>query len=1524
MPTTSSRLSLRSRFLACAAIVGLVAIGAVVWSLRSRQSDELVEAEDQSLSNQTVVVEKDKEKAAIADSASGQNERVSDSGDKPTSTKDPTPEAEPKPDADSTQPKEGGDSPEPEKKKEDEPPDPRPKPKAPNETAPAIKLRWHDILESKADPPPFEETCFESFDLTKALPDKDEIQKWFEPVKGQKSRFFEEKTRVTVHDKLLEVLCAQVDGLVRFKAPFRDDTAIRMSMVKYKGLRIHFFSGDEGVSLIYYEPDVYRWGGYATTRKPGQPKPDTFALTATDENRNARTEIRYGGSYELRHQKGEVILSRGDVVLVRLPLAEKPDEVFFEGRAGFYGLTMIRSGEIPEPTPAFPIRSDINRPSDLEWHEQLAEGATLERLEDGSLLLSRKDSKGASSITTSLPKRGLSEVILELDEVQPGTGIIFRQSDGAATTSIGFAKNNRSGNTCLSINNMNQAGFGDVGERLVPCCRSKIWVKLLSGQSMLRSWISADGEHWAEAIAPLSLGPGGCNLIGLQVDDKHADAKIKLNRITLRKLPKLSSLVDEKALARALPFLESPTFESWKVAVIQSRPLDITLNDWTLACAVKALGVGTGPQIGSGLIDLFLDNVTSIQAPAEKQIALLSEAALLLDARNNNTLIAFIQRFHRLGMDLFRDSNNRPFSFVRPALMNASFSSRGQPRLADEAILRVELLQLLYAQQWSELLDFCRLLRFYHLHKPLPLVPWAEYVARGQTPGEVQDSVSLARRNRWQHPFDAELSKDVYNIVAELRALLESDAPDEVARTLVALDSTGFHGVAPYGNDSDLYVSLTAAVRLAMRESPELRKTIQDEYLDLAQLRIREALARGDADAVKLAAALFEATPAAAEAHQWLGDRALSSGWFGNALAEYQRAQKTARASQKSELASRVRLAGAMSGQEIGEPVTRAVQLGDTRFEPEQFESLINDMLSRPASTLTGSGVSNDSMAVPPPSGFEIHKRSRLDGRVGNKPEDELIRHAKRYSVDWANQQIAVVTSDDTVFVNNRFQVAAYDATSGERKWQSQQPPGDMLRSQDWGLTKMHPLVHGDFIYARQLFGPVPLLVCLERETGKIVWTNEQYQNEMIVSDPMLLRDRLVVLTLLQSHARQLVLRLATIAPESGKVLQQQEIIRLRESWRIRKFCAAIALDDGFISSLGGIVICCDVNGDVRWIRRQTILPIDEEHTSAKQHFQTPRLFDGKLYVTQPGIRMLQCIDPDTGRVDWSSFEPNLQRLVGVTNDRVVLQTDEGFVGLDRAAGEVVWRYNVGQLLDAQICDENHSLVFSKRIPLPSDPARFLPQLVWLDSQTGIPQATTDLSGLDDPDPLLGAMVATKEKLFAFFGRGYTDPNRDLVELLASGTATRSASYVPVANLWNRKIDPVLRNNAIATLSDWTLLSGSAPSAADQDHKLAIEATAGSSVIFAREVVVPDTDQPRLRISVGFSTPAKNRIAVFVDGKSLWDDTVTAKFPEQPGRNLDVDLSSLSGKNVWITVRAQCANPGEPLTTFWEHLSIVP
>ena len=188
--------------------------------------------------------------------------------------------------------------------------------KPPVPAAPATP--WSEVL-AREDLPTFSDEAFTEFATGKSLPRRVDLIGWFEPVPGQNYRITEVDTQ--------RGRCGALEGSARMKAPWQADSALKFALENYNRLTIHLYHGQQGVTLVYYQEVGDRWAAYSTTRKAGGLRPETVAITSTDDDRAKRSELRFGGPLELRWHAGQVILSRGDIPLVSAPLAGLPDAV---------------------------------------------------------------------------------------------------------------------------------------------------------------------------------------------------------------------------------------------------------------------------------------------------------------------------------------------------------------------------------------------------------------------------------------------------------------------------------------------------------------------------------------------------------------------------------------------------------------------------------------------------------------------------------------------------------------------------------------------------------------------------------------------------------------------------------------------------------------------------------------------------------------------------------------------------------------------------------------------------------------------------------------------------------------------------------------------------------------------------------------------------------------------------------------------------------------------------------------------
>ncbi|HTN76815.1 MAG TPA: PQQ-binding-like beta-propeller repeat protein, partial [Pirellulaceae bacterium] len=1385
-------------------------------------------------------------------------------------------------------------------------------------------------------PPSLADVYFDDFAIEKSLPQVPDLLRWFETVPNQQRRIGETYTK--------RGKCGELDGVFRLRAPWRENVSLRLALENYNRLRMHFYNGTSGTTLVYYQDEGFTWCAYRTTRKDDQtPLPETLAITATDHGRAQRSELRFGGPFDIRWQAGELLLSRGDVVLLRAPLKDPPQSVYFDGRVAFHGIALVPTKDALPQEVARPIAAEIDRPADLNWHHKLAGGAQVMKHADGSIELVADNAKEAGFISAPLGQIGLGEVIVELEGIAPGAGVFLSADKTRNLATVRFAKNNRANPPALAAqlrrDEYREGDLSDYRERpSMHISKHKQYVRLIGGAGTLRYALSSDGLHWAEWEEIETGQPAGATSLVLDYVPHTPGCRIKLNKITIRKLPTLMAQASATLLPDApiLTNLTTPSIGQWLTEVSAQQPGNVNASEWRRTCAIRALAAGCDAELGQRLVRMLLDDAEARRLPPQELLALYNEAFLLLDTRNNGALAQECwKRYFDLAQRAFRELGARPYSLVRQAAIASPVWFRHNYSVGDEPAIRLELVQLLYGGQWEEALRFCKQLRFYQQQQRVPLIDWAEAVAIRQLPGRTGVESTIQRqRSSWRPLLVEELSKDAYNAVAEMQAVLDSDAFDDAARMITSISPDAVAGVAPHGRDRQLLVSLPSAIRLAVRDYPQLQTVMNQKFGPLAELRVKQSINANNVGAVELAAVQFEATEAAAEAHRWLGDRALASGWFARAMAEYERAVQTATPNGKHDLLARMRLAAALQGVEFGAAVTRPVVLGEMSVSASEFEAIVADMRQANAGSAQLTTTTDKRVwPAPAPTGYEVAVRSRLDGLVGGDPNAEVTRDINNLRIGWCERQISTAVEGNLLYVSNRFQVAAYDLNNGQRVWQSAQLPGNIQRSRDWTLIPMRPLITSRFIYARFLYGPGPTLACLDKATGKLLWNSEQRNNEFLVSDPLLVHNQLVGLTLTRSDQGQSQLQLTTFDAESGEPLAQRNLIRLNDVWWTRHGCEVTALDDAIVATLGGVTLCCDLGGNVRWIRKQISLPPEEEPGWVRQYFERPLFVARKAYLTQPGVRSIECVDPETGRLFWSRVLPNLESLIGHLDGKLLVRTENAFLALNANDGEILWQHERPPVFDAVLLGGAGGFVYVQKQNAKDRNDRFYPRLVWLDPNTGASKGSFALPQLENNEPHFGPLLSHNDRLWSFSANGNNEANRELVEL----TPKAELPITPGSNVvqrdpWNSNLDPALRTASERLLPNLALLtagvngeSGQRDEAFGERDVLGLCTRPSQPILFASEISPAAGSQPKLKLRFNFrGDNVAAKMTVQCGSETVWSQTFDQNAQPQQWRDIDVDLSKLAGKTGTLVVRMEFTSPQGEMSTYWKRLEVTP
>jgi outer membrane protein assembly factor BamB len=252
--------------------------------------------------------------------------------------------------------------------------------------------------------------------------------------------------------------------------------------------------------------------------------------------------------------------------------------------------------------------------------------------------------------------------------------------------------------------------------------------------------------------------------------------------------------------------------------------------------------------------------------------------------------------------------------------------------------------------------------------------------------------------------------------------------------------------------------------------------------------------------------------------------------------------------------------------------------------------------------------------------------------------------------------------------------------------------------------------------------------------------------------------------------------------PATGELRRQRELLKLRNTWGSRACCEVTATDDGLIAVLSGATLATDRQGQVRWIRNTTLLPAEEDPRWVRQWYQPPLAAGGRLFVAQPGVRTIECLDPATGRRLWHRVLPEVVAIAGWSQERLIVRTETDLRALAAADGTEQWRYACPASYDFPLADARHVLL-AEPVPDAGKERQARVRLTWLDAATGSAAATTVVAGLAGSDLRLGPLIGHGQRLWTFAGEGQNEPTRDVLELVPSGPADQPA---PPADAWIR------------------------------------------------------------------------------------------------------------------------------------------
>lgn len=1229
--------------------------------------------------------------------------------------------------------------------------------------------------EEKAAPAAVEPSPFDDFDDEQDYPAVSYLKQFLAEVPGERHDLGTGEIRIGNRERGI----GKFYGVFRVNAQVSEGSALRLSLLKYRDLQIHVWNGEQGISLRYYPEYSQTWAALAATREPGKAKPKSLtALLGTTGDLYRRSGL---GTFDLNFRDGKFAMTHGDLTLLCVPWKGPPGEIYLEGSALVRGLAVVPSAWKPEPAAEGSVVMRIANPGELAWEVKHSEKSdadkiTFTKLPDGRVELSAGEKTRDAQATFALNKPKMLDIIFQVEDPEPGTGLCVTDAEGKHLARLGFLRHRESGS--LIFEGL-PTWSGELEKNLdgnrqpVPHAGTGQWYRLVCGAGRVKCFVSADGIHWSQPHPGVNDCGGPCTRIGLYCVPGEKKRAIKLRSIEVRQLASFAALSAEATLAKVdRSKLKFDSFENWQQTVRETKPADAALSDWRRACAVRTIAEGCSQQLGRPVLDLLIADAIASTSDSAAILQLLEEA-MLVYPQDWDPMDTLIVHAARLATAMTAKGEPRPFTTLSHAALRwPLWSQRRLPVFSDE-LLRRELTTLASDQQWDEVRALVKRMRYWNAipregdqppwsPEAEHLIDWAEATAADFAPPKNGEKPSGRMRNSEIRPLVEHLSRDGFTVMAELRAALDSQSYREAAQMITATSGAERLGLLPHGKDPWLLVSYPVAVESAMRELPPLRDVMQEQYAKIGRLRLNQANGQGDARGMIVLASQFAGQELAAEANRWLGDRALSAGDFGAAQRYYRAAMVDAvAAADRDAIQARMRLAGALVGRDVGKPVASAVQFGKTTFTPAEFEQMADQLRKSRAGARPASDSATASAM--PPGRYEAKPWAKVEGQEVKRPPQLPDR-----GLDWAGRLTSVLVAGRQMFVSNRIEQIAYNLDDGKQQW-IQRSTADDNHSR-WPLVPMQPVLNDGKLFVRRLTANGPELACLDAADGRVIWTARP--DDGVISDPLLIDGRLFLLSARYDAGRVFV-QLVGLEPNAGHLRSRVMLAEFRDLWRQQFPCQATVADDRIVASLGGCVLCCDTLGQVHWLRRQVWSPPSgmEHHdgrTWLEQEHPVPLVSDGRVYVTQPGVFGVECLDLRSGRPHWRQAIGGLTRLVGEIDGRLIVQAGVGVLGLDMQSGNVAWWQEAMKCLDVQTVGSPGAVLLAHlgETKDGKDPKPIV--LTWLDAKTGDRLGSAPL-GESENEIWLRPLVIREGRQWALKGKYGNPAQREILELKRAG-----------------------------------------------------------------------------------------------------------------------------------------------------------
>ncbi len=1162
-----------------------------------------------------------------------------------------------------------------------------------------------------------------------------------------------------------------LNGKYKLQPPTADGRVIRLRM--HATSRLSFLIECEKQNARIDFSDGWQLLAFVNSAE----SPEQFRAIGGD---NGRWNSFRQGTLDLRYQQGQLILARGDMVLLAIPIGE-PASITLDTQCQLKLAENLRLQPIVVPDhDAKPVAEADISPAQRKWStEPNAEYAVVTPQQDGGLLFSRKeDSDSELRVGTIVgPDSGLT-VTMRAAKVAPQSGFFFDTPDGQKNCTAYIVQ--QGNNRVLAVSPADpgeaarsaQAGF---------YVSDPFWCRGVYGLDFFRIEFSCDGQTWVTFLerpyAAVALDKPV--QVGLCAANGPGPRGGLLTDFTISRPRGLEQFADAELVTK-VPFAVNDRFGQPLPPALQldgalgARPDGVTPIDWRKACYLALLNKATTPAGRHELASQLVGTAIESGAEFDKSLAALGELPSRLKISPNDASKLTWAKLQGL-YDQLADSESqqgRPKNLeqILAAWYSQSFGPGGRDFQASIApvvppgTLRLAMFHGWHRYQWND--TFLRALRFecfsrqsdgniQHQAQTATLgrvVSWIKEQASDRLPEIRNDDPNATRRKRrWPpHPLVDESDRESLNTISEFLAAIESEQFGHACRILTGQFVPD--GIVALGDDGRLSKATHRLMREQVEKNEELRTKLRRDFGQLGELRIRQALQNKQFDSLETLATQFHGTPAAGKARLMLADRDLSMGNFFAAAAGYESLLDHAALDDRSTIGAKYRLALAVSGRLGGQPVTTTVHFDGQPIAADEFEQMIAQLV---AERRAGGEQQKDAPAGPSlgPEPREmkltplVNAAAQAHGKYKLAHRWVQFRFHDKHLVVHRHGQLKVIDLD------NRRIVWEKNCANAERAYFSGPPARPIVVNK----KVIVPFFDGNKIF----------LCGFSLDKGEELW--KQAANDNVGGDPILVDSSLYVVGIQYQRGDYSDLYVRRVDPTTGETVLNKRIARLRKSEAVYRVGTPVLTDDSLLIRSGGSLICCDLFGNTRWIRKLSYVPPEVDPILLDVQQLDDIVVSGEyVFLNSAGSPHVVCVESATGHEVWSRFAPTLRRVVGQIDDRLIIVEGDKIAALDVKNGKTLWQTRTTADYQSILLGKNETIVAATldHVPAGNQPnGRLTRRIDWLAADDGVVVKTAEFPNHGESHYDAGAIATNGRVIAALVNLKETAKSGDIVLL---------------------------------------------------------------------------------------------------------------------------------------------------------------